>query len=151
MNHSDDIIHIKFFWWHHNHYTKTWHARLVLYNYRWYNWLKKTKCLNNYFKITPIHFYRIIKWCILLSIVLMLVLKVGQKLLIILHKLIVIQNSLRWHPYQSGRVIFTNWWQLDQYFSYITIKTQKNFKFGRYFGIVCNHSIVSLIENFGNL
>jgi hypothetical protein len=40
MNHSDDIIHINKIWWHHNRYTKTWHPWLVLYNYRWYNWLK---------------------------------------------------------------------------------------------------------------
>ncbi len=39
----------------------------------------------------------------------------------------------------------------DQYFSYITLKTHNFFKFGRYFGIVCNYSIASLIENFGNL
>jgi hypothetical protein len=81
----------------------------------------------------------------------MLVLKVGQKPLIIHHKLIVIQNSLRWHSYQSGRVIFTSWWQLDQYLSYITLKTHNFFKFGRCFGIVCNHSIANLIEKFGNL
>lgn len=113
--------------------------------------IQGSKCLNNYFKVTLIHFYRIIKWCILLSIGVMLVLRVGQKPIIILHKLIVIQNSVRWHPYQSSRIIFTSWWQLDQYFSYITLQIHNFFKFGRYFGIVCNHSIANLIQKFDNL